>query len=102
MSRRDETDHDCVTARPQRPVSQPSHPDSVVADGGPAYAHHRQAALALLSDCPALSHMEAGFLGHVCVSATLTEKQHDWLAKLLRRHRLPPLADGSVSVAGTE
>lgn len=56
------------------------------------FVHHRQAALALLSNCPGLSHMEAGFLGHVCVTASLTDKQREWLAKLLRRNRLPPLA----------
>lgn len=37
--------------------------------------------------------MEAGFLGHVCVTDTLTDKQREWLGKLLRKNGLPPLAD---------
>jgi hypothetical protein len=60
--------------------------------GSESFAHHRAAALALLAECPGLSHMEAGFLGHVCVSATLTDKQREWLQKLLRRNDLPPVA----------
>jgi hypothetical protein len=57
------------------------------------FVHHRAAALALLNNCPNLSHMEAGFLGHVCVTDTLTDKQREWLGKLLRKNGLPPLAD---------
>jgi len=37
--------------------------------------------------------MEAGFLGHVCVTAKLTDKQREWLGKLLQRNGLPPLAE---------
>jgi len=59
-----------------------------------AFLHHRQAALALLSQCPDLPHKTAGFLGHVCVAIELTEKQRDWLVKLLDRAGLPPLAMG--------
>jgi hypothetical protein len=57
------------------------------------FAHHLAAALALLNNCPNLSHMEAGFLGHVCVTDTLTGKQREWLGKLLRKNGLPALAD---------
>jgi hypothetical protein len=59
-----------------------------------AILHHRQAALALLNECPDLPHKTAGFLGHVCVAIELTEKQRDWLDKLLDRAALPPLAMG--------
>lgn len=57
------------------------------------YKHHRQAALALLSECPDLPRKPAGFLGHVCVDEALTDGQRDWLRKLLERYGLPPLAD---------
>ena len=56
------------------------------------FQHHRDAALALLAQCRELSRNEAGFLGHACVALLLTEKQVAWLAKLLDRHGLPPLA----------
>lgn len=55
---------------------------------------HRKAALRLLNACRDLSHKEAGFLGHVCVAAVLSDKQRDWLDKLLVRKELPPLALG--------
>ena len=60
------------------------------------FDNHRQAALALLNQCPKLSHKEAGFCGHVCVADALSDKQRDWLAKLLERHNLPSLAEGGV------
>ena len=56
------------------------------------FTYHRAAALALLSACPDLPHKAAGFLGHVCVAAGLSDKQRDWLSKLLAKHGLPPLA----------
>jgi len=62
-----------------------------------AFSHHRQAALALLSHHPDLSHKEAGFLGHVCVASALSERQRDWLEKLLARRGLPALADGGAA-----
>jgi hypothetical protein len=62
-----------------------------------AYTHHRPAALALLNERPNLSHKEGGFLGHVVVAPVLTEKQRDWLAKLLTRHGMPPLAAGGAA-----
>ena len=58
-----------------------------------AFRHHRQAALALLSQCADLPRKAAGFLGHVCVALELTEGQRDWLGKLLVRYGLPPLAN---------
>lgn len=60
------------------------------------FNHHRQAALALLNQCLNLSHKEAGFCGHVCVADALSEKQRDWLAKLLERHGLPSLTEGGA------
>lgn len=60
------------------------------------FEHHRQAALALLNQFPNLSHKEAGFCGHVCVASALSEKQCDWLTKLLVRHGLPSLTEGGT------
>ena len=62
----------------------------------PLFKHYRQAALALLNHCPTFSHKEAGFLGHVCVAHVLSDRQRQWLAKLLERHGLPPLAEGGA------
>ena len=53
------------------------------------FTHHRQAALALRSECPGLPHKAAGFLGHVCVAPVFSDKQFQWLAKLLDKHGLP-------------
>ena len=61
-----------------------------------AFPHHRQAALALLNQCPDVQHKAAGFLGHCCVTPVLSERQHKWLVKLLVRHGLPPLAEGGA------
>jgi len=61
------------------------------------FTHHRQAALALLSACPDLSHNAAGFLGHVCVSPNLSAKQCDWLTKLLAKYGLPALVRDGIS-----
>jgi hypothetical protein len=58
-----------------------------------AFPNHRQAALALLSHFPELQHREAGFLGHVCITRDLSDRQHIWLVKLLARHGLPPLEE---------
>jgi hypothetical protein len=60
------------------------------------FLHHRAAALALLNGFPDLPHKAAGFLGHVSVAAALSDRQRDWLAKLLDRHGQPPLADGGA------
>jgi hypothetical protein len=61
-----------------------------------SFPHHREAALTLLNQCPDLPHRAAGFLGHACVSPALTDRQRNWLEKLLHRHGLPPLADGEA------
>jgi hypothetical protein len=60
------------------------------------FAHHRQAALALLSKRPDLRRKDAGFLGHVCVAVALTDRQRGWLADLLAASDLPPLVDGET------
>jgi hypothetical protein len=58
----------------------------------------REAALALLNLDPAatrLTRKAGSFLGQlVCDPTPLTDKQRDWLATLLERAGLPPLADG--------
>lgn len=60
------------------------------------FHHHRQAALTLLSQSPDLARKTAGFLGQVCVEPVLSEKQRNWLVKLLECHGLPPLAEGGA------
>ena len=60
------------------------------------FTHHRTAALALLNACPNLSHKAAGFLGHVCVAAVLSDKQAYWLAKLLVKAGLPHMAEAGA------
>lgn len=60
------------------------------------FTHHRAAALCLLQLLPDLPHKTAGFLGHVCVAAVLSDRQRDWLIKLLKRYGLPTLADGGA------
>lgn len=62
-----------------------------------AFPHHRPAALALLSQRPDIPHKAAGFLGNVCVATTLTDRQRDWLVKLLKRHDMPSLVEGGAS-----
>ena len=59
----------------------------------------RLAALALLNCAEARLTRQAGsFLGQLCVDETpLSEKQHGWLATLLDRAGLPPLANGGQS-----
>lgn len=59
-----------------------------------AFTHHRPAALALLQTFQNLSHKEAGFLGNLCVARVITDRQRDWLARLLKRNGLPPLVAG--------
>lgn len=59
-----------------------------------SFTHHRQAALALLCECPNLPHKTTGFLGHVCVATALSDRQLSWLTKLLDCNRLPPIAEG--------
>jgi hypothetical protein len=56
----------------------------------------KAAALALLThEDPKLTQRSGQFLGGLMFSDTpLTEKQSRWFADLLRKHGLPPLADG--------
>jgi len=61
------------------------------------FTHHRPASLALHNGFPGLSHKSAGFLGHICVAPALTDRQRDWLVKLLNQHDQPPLAEGGAS-----
>jgi len=58
------------------------------------FPDHKQAALALLDRVDAkLTRTAGSFLGQLCVDGPpLSEKQHAWLATLLDRAGLPPLA----------
>jgi hypothetical protein len=58
------------------------------------FSHHRAAGLALLNEVPSLTFKEGGFLGHVVVSPDISEKQRDWLLKILDRKGLGRLVDG--------
>ncbi len=61
------------------------------------FPDHRQAALALLSGHHSLSRKAGQFLGQLAVdSSPLSEAQANWLAKLLDRAELPPLAQGGA------
>lgn len=54
---------------------------------------HRSAALALLIGGFRLSRKAGQFLGQLAVDASpLSDAQTDWLAKLLVKHDLPPMA----------
>lgn len=58
------------------------------------FPNHRQAALSLLADNHRLSRKAGQFLGQLAVdSSPMTHAQADWLAKLLKRAGLPPLAE---------
>lgn len=61
-----------------------------------AFTSPRGAALALLTDHHRQLNRRSGqFLGQIAVEGLdLSDKQADWLAKLLERAGLPPLADG--------
>lgn len=62
-----------------------------------AFLDHRTAALALLNGSNRLSRKAGQFLGQLAVdSAPMSEAQADWLAKLLERADLPPLAEGGA------
>ena len=61
------------------------------------FPDHRQASLALLNGNHRLSRKAGQFLGQLAVdSALMSEAQADWLAKLLDRAGLPPLAEGGA------
>ena len=62
-----------------------------------SFTYHRAAALALLNSGMVLTRKAGSFLGQLVADATpMTAAQRDWLAKLLERASLPPLADGGV------
>ena len=60
------------------------------------FSNHRDAALALLTDHHRKLNRRCGqFLGQLAVEDfDLSDKQADWLAKLLERAGLPSLASG--------
>lgn len=60
-----------------------------------AFCTSSDAALALLNGGGPLTRKAGSFLGQ-CVAdpSPLTDKQRDWMATLLSRAGLPPLADG--------
>ena len=61
------------------------------------FPDHRAAALALLNGTSRLSRKAGQFLGQLAVDSTpMSEAQADWLAKLLDRAGLPPLAEGGA------
>jgi len=61
------------------------------------FPDHRQAALALLNGTSRLSRRAGQFLGQLAVDSTpMSEAQANWLAKLLDRAGLPPMAEGGA------
>lgn len=63
----------------------------------PAFGQHRDAALALLNQGDRLTSKAGSFLGQLAVDhSPMTPAQRDWLATLLSRAGLPPLADGGA------
>lgn len=59
------------------------------------FTNHRDAALALLKGNYRLSRKAGQFLGQLAVDSTpMSDAQADWLAKLLDRAGLPPMAEG--------
>ena len=62
------------------------------------YAVHRQAALALLNGSYRLSRKAGGFLGQLAVDPSpISKAQTNWLAILLDKAGLPPLAEGGAA-----
>lgn len=62
------------------------------------FPNHRAAALALLNGDMRLTRKAGQFLGQLAVDTTpLSDAQADWLAKLLERAGLPPVADGGAA-----
>ena len=62
-----------------------------------SYPDHRQAALALLNGNHRVSRKAGQFLGQLAVDTTpMSAAQADWLAKLLDRAGLPPMAEGGA------
>lgn len=64
---------------------------------GKPFTDHRDACLAVLNSGIMLTRKAGQFLGGEYASETsLSEKQREWLGKLLERAGLPPLADGGA------
>jgi hypothetical protein len=62
-----------------------------------SFTQHRQAALALLNGENRLSRKAGQFLGQLAVDpAPMSDRQADWLGRLLNRAGLPPLAPGGA------
>ena len=62
-----------------------------------SYPQHRDAALALLNCNTRFTRKAGQFLGQLAVDASpMSDAQADWLAKLLDKAGLPPLADGGA------
>ena len=62
------------------------------------FPDHRAAAFALLTGNHRLSRKAGQFLGQLAVDSTpMSEAQADWLAKLLDRSELPPMAEGGAA-----
>ena len=62
-----------------------------------SFPNHREAALALLNGNHRLSRKAGQFLGQLVVDPSpMSDRQADWLAKLLAKHGLPPLAAGGA------
>lgn len=62
------------------------------------FPDHRAAALALLNGNHRLTRKAGQFLGQLAVDPSpISEAQADWLAKLLERASLPPLAEGGLA-----
>ncbi len=61
------------------------------------FPDHRQAALALLERNHRLNRKAGQFLGQLAVDISpMSERQADWLTKLLERAGLPPMAEGGA------
>ena len=61
------------------------------------FPDHRAAALALLNGTGRLSRKAGQFLGQLAVdSSPMSKLQTEWLATLLERADLPPLAEGGA------
>ena len=61
------------------------------------FTDQRQAALALLTGDHQFTRKAGQFLGQLAVDTSpMSEAQTDWLAKLLDRAGLPPLAGGGA------
>lgn len=62
------------------------------------FTDHRQAALALLNGSSRLSRKAGQFLGQLAVDLSpMSKAQADWLAILLEKAGLPPLAEGGAA-----